>query len=494
MGLINPDVFARLMQQKKTTTPVTVPKTTAMPTTPNTGAIGAVAGVTLPKSTPSVTTPTSSGVTIPNGYSATNYGGSTTAGTSSNGGVTVPRIEQALTNQSNLVNTPFSYDPNTDASTQAAIRNANNQLDVLQKNTYANLRATGRGKSSYSDIVAHQQAGQTAETIANTIIPQYEAQAYNRYQDQIGNQRNLYSDLYQQDVTTPINESSVTGVYQNAATKDALNKIMLYKAEAEGPNITAARRAELTKLADQQRAIVDANGGDSSRLGASVNSRNVNQTGIGARTLAGKAQDQSIKNANLDAATTVANTTGRAVTPQSDWQGLYRQAADPNTPLTVDQQNMQFNQQFDQAKFDEDSRRYGLDYALQQQQNQISEQNANTSRMGTASSIDNSNFNQLLDVWQATGAAPAGLEGYGVAQGTQYTSSAAAKAAAPPVFEDFQSNIEKIVQRDDKTKAVTNPQTVEDYILNSNLSPYEMYRAYGVYGLKWGGEVPTKGE
>lgn len=68
-----------------------------------------------------------------------------------------------------------------------------------------------------------------------------------------------------------------------------------------------------------------------------------------------------------------------------------------------------------------------------------------------------------------------------------------AGAQAGKTFEDLQSNIEKVVQRD-KKGAITNPQTIEDYILNSDMSPYEMYRAYGVYGLKWGGEVPSKGE
>lgn len=68
------------------------------------------------------------------------------------------------------------------------------------------------------------------------------------------------------------------------------------------------------------------------------------------------------------------------------------------------------------------------------------------------------------------------------------------KVAEAVTFEDVQSNIEKIAQRDKKTNAITNSTTIEDYILNSNLSPYEMYRAYGVYGLKWEGAVPSKGE
>jgi hypothetical protein len=61
-------------------------------------------------------------------------------------------------------------------------------------------------------------------------------------------------------------------------------------------------------------------------------------------------------------------------------------------------------------------------------------------------------------------------------------------------YEDYQSSLEKIAVRDSKTGNLKNPDTVEEYILNSDMSEYEMYRAYRANGLTWGGAVPSKGE
>ncbi|WP_339317919.1 hypothetical protein [Paenibacillus sp. FSL R10-2734] len=72
------------------------------------------------------------------------------------------------------------------------------------------------------------------------------------------------------------------------------------------------------------------------------------------------------------------------------------------------------------------------------------------------------------------------------------------ETAAKPAgktYEDYQSNIEKIIQRD-KKGVVSNPSEVEEYILTSGLSDYEQYRAIKSSGLKWpeGVPVPTPGE
>lgn len=379
MGLINIDAIKRLMQSPSYTKPTTVPKN--MSTTPTTGVVGALAGVPVPNmslsqpTTPGVTVPNmnrqplptglpgsttpvpnmnlsstnpASNVTIPNGYSASNPGGGYQP--SPTGGVTLPRTEQTLNTQSGLVNTPWNYNAADDQSLQAAIRDADNKLLINQKNTNAQLRATGQGKSSYSETVANQLANQSAENIANTLVPQYESMAYQKNQDQIGNLRNLYSDQYQQDVTTPLNESTATGIYQNAATKEALNKIMFYKAEAEGPNITAARRAELSKLADQQRAIIDANGGNSSQVGANVNSKNINQTGIGIRTLAGQNQDLAAQNQTFNQSTQTRQLD--TADKQYGEQFAYTKARDAISDKRW------------QAEFDYNKEQGGLDYAL----------------------------------------------------------------------------------------------------------------------------------
>lgn len=146
---------------------------------------------------------------------------------------------------------------------------------------------------------------------------------------------------------------------------------------------------------------------------------------------------------------------------------------------------------------------YGLPKGTQTQaayqfavQAAISKQNADTSSNSNTNSNANAQFNQLMDVWKATGTAPTGLESYGVTPGTTYTTGAAAKAAEPKTYEDYQSNIEKIVVRDKKTNAIKNVNEVEEFILTSDLSDYEQYRAIKASGLTWpaGVPVPTKGE
>lgn len=72
------------------------------------------------------------------------------------------------------------------------------------------------------------------------------------------------------------------------------------------------------------------------------------------------------------------------------------------------------------------------------------------------------------------------------------------ETAAKPTgktYEDYQSNIEKIIQRD-KKGVITNAPAVEEFILTSDLSDYEQYRAIKAAGLTWpeGVPVPSKGE
>ena len=49
------------------------------------------------------------------------------------------------------------------------------------------------------------------------------------------------------------------------------------------------------------------------------------------------------KNANLNAALQVGNATGKLINPQDEYSGLFRQAANPNTPLNMAGQNQQLN-------------------------------------------------------------------------------------------------------------------------------------------------------
>jgi hypothetical protein len=96
-------------------------------------------------------------------------------------------------------------------------------------------------------------------------------------------------------------------------------------------------------------------------------------TGGSQRTLAGQAFDLQQKQANLDAALRVGEATGRLITPQGDWGGLFRQATNPNTPLNLAGQQFQageqqraFQNDLELQRFRENVRQFGLEYAARQ--------------------------------------------------------------------------------------------------------------------------------
>jgi|GEM_PF-6731434 len=96
-------------------------------------------------------------------------------------------------------------------------------------------------------------------------------------------------------------------------------------------------------------------------------------TGGSQRTLQGQAMDLQNKQANLEAALAVGEASGRLVTPQGDWGGLFRQATNPNTPLNLagqqfqaDEQQRAFQNDLELQRFRENVRQFGLEYAARQ--------------------------------------------------------------------------------------------------------------------------------
>lgn len=96
-------------------------------------------------------------------------------------------------------------------------------------------------------------------------------------------------------------------------------------------------------------------------------------TGGSQRTLQGQAMDLQNKQANLNAALAVGEATGRLVSPQGDWGGLFRQATNPNTPLNLAGRQFQANEQqrafqndLELQRFRENVRQFGLEYAARQ--------------------------------------------------------------------------------------------------------------------------------
>ncbi|MEK4108116.1 hypothetical protein NST28_29035 [Paenibacillus sp. FSL R10-2791] len=411
---------------------------------------------------------------------------------------TPSRTEQTLGNISSAVNTPFTYDAESDPAYQAAVKAAQQNLAVNQKNTNAQLRATGQGKSSYSETVANQLANQTTENIANNILPQYAQQAYGRYQDNIANQGNLYGLQYQQDVTTPQNEAQLTGNYLPPEAKTAINNLLGLKTQAETKGITAGERSVLSTEADKLRSQLKSLGIDPSFYGADKTAAQASSNNPGIRTLAGQSQDLSAQAQAL------------AKQEQEYNQGITNAQLTgtmPDGSKTTAEQQRQLTNLWTVAEQtgsipDGLATMYGLPKGTETlaakqfaQQLAISQQNADSSSMSASNSANNANFSKLMDIWQATGKAPSGLEEYGVNQGTAYTTSAAktatTKAETTKTYEDYQSNIKKVVDANPK-----NPSVAQDYIKSLPVSTYEKYRAWIASGYEWPDdvEIPTAGE
>jgi hypothetical protein len=343
---------------------------------------------------------------------------------------TLSKIDNFINNQSQFqFNKPeaFSYDQNVDPAYQAQLAEAKKNVMNQQADTNAGLRATGQGKSSWSETVANSLGNSAMESIANNLVPQLMQQAYQRYnddanrsldvqklnygvgQDAVNNLGNLYNYQNQEYFQNPLAEAQVTGNYLPTAAKDAINNLLSLKQQAETKGITAEDRSVLSKQADFIRNQLTSMGVDASQYGANVNYNSASQANPGIRTLSGQQVDLQNKQANLNAATTYMDATGKLVTPQNDWSGYLRQAANPNAQQTLYGQNQAFNQNmevrkqdnvesqqgienafrdreqsfnegqqlwrnsFDSAKFEEDKRQYGLNHAIDEQAQKLRE-------------------------------------------------------------------------------------------------------------------------
>ncbi|EHS59469.1 hypothetical protein [Paenibacillus sp. Aloe-11] len=421
-----------------------------------------------------------------------------------------PRLEQTLNSLSGLANTQaaklpeFKYDPQSDPAYQAALREAQANLATAQRNTNAGLRATGQGKSSYSETLANQLANRSMESIANTTLPQMMQQAYGRFidkanydqsaaQQQAAQLANLYGLQYQQDVTKPMAEAQLTGNYMPAEARQAINDILTFKNQAETKGTTAQQRADLSAQADNRRKILESLGINSAAYGANVNANNASQNAsTGFRTLQGQQQDLQRKESNLNAANVVSQMTGRAVTPQDDWQGLNRQANNPNTPLTLQAQQQNFNNSLAarQQEFNEGQQDWENDFSTAQFGNTVDQQalqnawNA-SDRLGYVTS----ELSSLTGIPQGIRTLDARQFEYGVEKDR---AAASQGMTAEKYAKDYLDNqVIKSKDADDNT-IITNKPDIEKAILAAPLSEYEQYKLYQRYGIQWSGPVPKQ--
>lgn len=310
------------------------------------------------------------------------------------------RLETTLGNLSSAVNKPFQYNPENDQAYQAYVQQALSNLNTTQANTNARLRAGGQGKSSYSETLANQLGNQAAQEMQNTMIQQYLPMAYQQHQDQISNLGNLYNTEYQQDVTRPLSIAQQTGTYQDPELMNLYNTVLQAKQSYSAAQTPAERKAA-NQAAEMARQQIRMMGGNPDLVSAKVTYDQAlgNQGNFGIRTLAGQAQDLAAKQTNLDAAMAVGDRSGRMVAPQSDWTGLYRQAANPDTPMNWNAQQDVFNNNMQnrQQNFNEGQQAWQNEFQNRQQ-------NFNEGQQGWENQFNlrQQDFNEAQQAWKNT--------------------------------------------------------------------------------------------
>lgn len=263
--------------------------------------------------------------------------------------------------------TEFKYDVNSDPAYLSALATAQANIAQQQADTGAALRASGQGKSSYSEQVANQIGAKEMARLSSEIVPQLVEQAYNRYSDQanrdmqtqqlnygasqdhLTNLGNLYGLQDKQDFQNPITEAQTTGKYTSGEAQQLYDTVLQAK-QAYASATTPEARAAANAQAIAARQKLESLGYDTSKFGADVTLDNASNNRPYLSTLGQQSQDLANKESNLNAANTYMNQSGYILNPQEDWSGYPRQIASGGqgqtltgqqtfSNLTTDQQN-----------------------------------------------------------------------------------------------------------------------------------------------------------
>lgn len=224
-----------------------------------------------------------------------------------------PQIDQTLQYLMDFARNQQVTDPYSTPEYQAyaaqAARRANQGIRAAQEA----LGSAGFGRSTALGERAQQIQNAEEEYLTTQVIPQILAAEQQRRQQQFANVLNLLSPLMSQQ-----------GYMDNRAQMERENALQML--------------AYLT--GEDQRAIEN---------------------------------ELQRKQANLNAALAVGEATGRLVSPQQDWSGLFRQATRSDTPLNLAGQQFQsaedqrrFSNEMILREFNENVRQFGLEYALRQ--------------------------------------------------------------------------------------------------------------------------------
>lgn len=362
----------------------------------------------------------------------------------------------------------FNYDPNSDPVYQAALARAKTNAQSAGGDAMALMNKRG---ILDSDVTRDRVAGIAQDAVSGVetdLMPQLMTQAYQRFQDSDNRKYQMSRDsvVDQQNAeNTAINKGNMLGYYLDPKDKDYINQVIQAKDDYAKAS-TSEAKAEASQRAEAARNYLLADGVDPSLFGSDVTAAQAAQNigKAGAQTLQAKGQkfDQELqtKQYNLQDKQVMAELTGKLPdgTPTTAEQqrllgnawtessqlgyvtsGLSKLTGIPQGTKTMQAVDMYFNQ------------------GIAKQNVAISQQNANTSAYSAANSAanqatdnamtaGNNSYSRLLDIWQATGSAPAGLEQYGVKQGAPYGQQEQPKVTQNQVESSYVSNLGRMTQ------------------------------------------------
>lgn len=321
---------------------------------------------------------------------------------------------------------PFAYDPNSDPLYQSAVGQAQRGAQSASNNAMVQLGSRGIGNSSITANNVAQIQQRAYGDVIDKVLPQLANQAYQQYNDQANRDYQAQRDNY-------------------LATQDQYKNLASLV-----PLISGLGQQELDNQfrADQAAA--------------------------------------QNRQSNIDLAKYLTSTYGVNAVPKSDAGVAFDQVAG-QTPLNM--------QQFQQGKAVQDAgltgdfngsptlQRLAQEFTQGLQNKQFSSQQANTAADNAraneqlANSKNNAETNRLMEIWRATGLAPAGIPG--VKEGTPlYDQVGSRNQGNTEKPTDYKTNPQFA---DDINYLLSNPDQA-DKLLANNAS--EFIKAYGYDGYR----------
>lgn len=359
----------------------------------------------------------------------------------------------------------FMYNPETDPNYQAAQRRIAADSQTATNNAMVSLGSRGIGNSSSAVTAAAQIQQRGVQQLNDTVIPQLEQAAYQRYSDDLARQDNLKN----QGDQLALQEGQLTGTYLSPEMSSQYDAVIQAKQEY-GSATTPEARAAARQKADAARAQIVAMGGNPDLVGSDVTlgAAQGNSGGYGVQTQAAKEFG-----ANMDYTKGRDSVADSRYTSETDYAHTRDQRGDMVDDRNFDQSKLVDDRNFNQAKYESDR-----NYRQQVQQQSIAN---NQWQQQFNQDVEKFGFQQASELWsQAFQMNQANQDN------TLKLSQADQDAASQATNNITKSGLVSIATDPDtgaQTVSVPNPDSLNNYIISLNLSDDATDSLMYQYGL-----------